>query len=401
MRIGKVLTRLLLVAGLLLGLAACPQDTRKFGAVVPLTGPADIYGKSIQRGLDLAYETVLSSGDLSVKMELTVEDSQSDPDRAKALIEQFFGNGALAVIGGVTSAEALAMVTVADEQERILLSPTASSPELSGASNSFFRIFPTSREEAVAMATFAKDTLELDKLTIVTEQGLYGEGVQTSVEEVFAGEIEKVVPFASGDDYAEIATMATESQPKGIYVAADGRELAAMIVALRDAGFGEPGEFLLTTTSLTNPTVLAEAGSAADGVYLTQTVFDLASEEDPMKGFVESFKTKYPGEEPDYFAAHGYDALMVFAQALREGGTATALPSEFKKGMRAVQNFPGVTGNIQFRESGDVQKFMRVYFVSDGQPQDFERYMQKKREELEAKRREIERERRRLMLERP
>ena len=87
--------------------------------------------------------------------ELTILDSESDPQKAAQHLTQLFEDGTLAVIGGVTTAEALAMVPAADLANRVLLSPSASSPELTGISEFFFRVFFSDFDEGIKMGHFA------------------------------------------------------------------------------------------------------------------------------------------------------------------------------------------------------------------------------------------------------
>src|SRR5690606_11938136 len=112
------------------------------------------------------------------KLELVVKDSQADPQLAVQLLGEAYGQGALAAIGGVTSDEALAMVKVAEERDRILISPSASSPALTGASSNFFRVFPSDFVEGTKMATFAAGTLDLEDAMILATEAPYGRGIQ-------------------------------------------------------------------------------------------------------------------------------------------------------------------------------------------------------------------------------
>jgi ABC-type branched-subunit amino acid transport system substrate-binding protein len=89
---------------------------------------------------------------------------------------------------------------------------------------------------------------------------------------------------------------------------------------------------------------------------------------------------------------HGYDAMMVLAEALRRSG---ALPSEFWSAVRSLRDFTGAAGTIQFDERGDVQKFPRVYVVNDGQLVDYEAEVERRRQELLNRLRKLEEEQRR------
>jgi branched-chain amino acid transport system substrate-binding protein len=65
------------------------------------------------------------------------------------------------------------------------------------------------------------------------------------------------------------------------------------------------------------------------------------------KKFIDSFKAKNNGEEPDLFAAQGYDALMLIAQAIKDANSAD--PSVFKDKLAATKAYEGVSGTITFQ----------------------------------------------------
>ena len=48
----------------------------------------------------------------------------------------------------------------------------------------------------------------------------------------------------------------------------------------------------------------------------------------------KAFREKY-GLSPDLYAAHGYDSIMVLAQALKDSGP---IPNEFWKGIRSIRD---------------------------------------------------------------
>ncbi len=96
----------------ILGLGACAgRGAIEFGAVLPLTGPSAVYGESVRKGIDLAYEQIQARDDLDNEIQLTVVDSESSPEKAAELAKQLYDQGVLAIVGGVTTAEALAAGT--------------------------------------------------------------------------------------------------------------------------------------------------------------------------------------------------------------------------------------------------------------------------------------------------
>lgn len=379
----------------------------QFGAVLPLTGEDSGYGLALERGIDLAIEEFgREVSELPYVVTLRTEDSGSDPEQAARVLAEVYSGGAIAAIGGVTSREALAMVPVADDAGRVLLSPTASSPRLNRISGNFFRIFPSSETEAVSMARHALDNLETGQVAILQATNPFGEGLAQTFTESFTssdGVIPATVTFEPGDldlsdEVAQLleleqanAAGAREERPNfAVYIAAAGEDLANAIRSLRGSEYESR---ILASSALASPQVLDSAGQDANFVYFTQPAFDPGSEDERISSFVAAYEAKY-GEPPDLYAAHGYDAVKVLLAAL--GEARSLLPSDFRTGMRALSNLPAVTGAIQFNESGTVQRFMRVHLISEGGVRDYEDYMTKRREEIQQRREELERQRREL-----
>ncbi|MEM8932550.1 MAG: ABC transporter substrate-binding protein [Acidobacteriota bacterium] len=387
--------RLSAVAGaaLALLLVGCPSATIQLGAVLPLTGDAANYGEAVKRGVELAYEEILADPDFATPIALEIVDSGSDPRAAADLLEERYGAGDVAVLGGVTSGEAKAMMGVVDRYERVLLSPSASSPELTGISRNFYRIWPSDHTAANKMAQSAAQALSIESIVIIAEEQPYAKDIQEVFSNAFAGyegEVLDKIEFPPGtSDLAALVEHAVSLDPHAVYLAGYADGVGAMIQELRRLGY--KGE-ILTTSAFATPAAIAKVGDAASGVFLTQTVFETDSDHAHIQKFVNAYQAKY-GEPPDIYAAHGYDAMRVLAEAVRGK---PAIASEIKKGLRdAVKEFPGVTGSIQFDDKGDVRKFPRLYKIDDDLLLvDYNERMRERQEEIrqrkEALRRQLE-----------
>ncbi len=369
-------------------LVACNRGPVRFGIVLPRTGDNALYGQSIQRGIDLAYELHRAAAGRDAVEILTV-DSASIPEKARTEFQKLLDAGVLAVIGGVTSAEALQMVPVADTANRILLSPSASSPQLTGISSNFFRIYPSDSAEGTVMARYAYDNLRLNKVVIVAKEEAYAKGIQKVFADEFrrkGGQVLETVEFPPfTTDFAALAERAAGLKPEGVYLAGFAGEVSKLVRELRVHNYGGK---ILTTSAIAAGDIITNLGSAAEGVLFTQISFQLEGNVPPhVKEFVAAFRKRYD-LDPDLYAAHGYDAFNVLLQALAKGGKTG--PS-FWKGIRNIQEYPGVTGPIQFDEKGDVQKFPRVYMVEGGRALDRDELIKRQREEALKRIEEIER----------
>lgn len=349
-------------------------------AIAPLTGEAQVYGQEIANGMQLRHERLLAGDEeIGYNVVLEVVDSEGDPAQAATLLETAF-TSSLAAIGGVTSDEALAMIPVVNEADRVLLSPSASSPALSGVSEFFYRLYPSAEIEASTMATFLRDRLQVERLVVVAHDTAFGTSLADSIESVWGTQLAGRVVFTADSDQNAMVDEALGYDADAIYVAASGSALAEAMQALRLGGFNEPHDYLAASSSLAIESVLKEAGPAANNSVLTAPPYDTESLDEPVASFVAAYQEKH-GTLPSYYAALGYDALWVYIEALSEVDV-IAVPSDFLKGMRAVRELQGVTGNIQFRETGDVQKFTRIYYIVDGKLVDFEKYQQERRDQL-------------------
>lgn len=387
-----VLAAATLTALVAVGGACGPAPVVEFGAILPQSGPMGIYGESIRQGVELAFDEIVEEWELPVELALRIEDSEGDPERARDLLRQMFREGVTAVIGGVTTGEALEMVSVADEYDRVLLSPSASSPELTGISRNFYRVFPSDALEGSRMGNFVTQTLEIREVMILAEEQPYARGIQSVFQsefERYGGEAVEVIEFPPHtSDFSGLTDRVLTVAPDAVYLAAYADGIADMAQQLRQKGYRG---IILTTSAFATPSAIARAGDAAQGVLLTQTRFNVASDDPLTRGFVDAYRERF-GRDPDVFAAHGYDAMQALALALQEEGRA---PSDFWKGMRSIRDHPGVTGVIQFDERGDAQKFPRIYIVNNGALLDYEEDVERRREEIRERLRQLDEERRR------
>ncbi len=365
-------------------LLGCPQKAIKVGVVLPLSGENNTYGEPIRKGIELAYADIQADPDANVSIELAVVDTESDATKATQLLEEQFNSGALIAIGGVTSVEAKEMVTAADKAELVLLSPSASSPGLTGISRNFYRIFPSDFAAATKMAQFASQELKMTRVVVVTEVQSYAKGIHGVFQPAFegyGGEVLEVIEVPPGtSDLSGLMDRVMTLKPEAVYLAGFEQGIGSMIQELRRLNY--QGR-ILTTSAFALPSAIARVGQDAAGVILTQSVFDLDSDFAHVQKFVKNYEEKY-GESPDIYAAHGYDAMKVVATAL---AGRPALPGEVIKGLRDVKEFPGVTGSIQFDEKGDVRKFPRLYIIGEDQLlYDYNERVRKQQDEIRKRR---------------
>ncbi len=341
---------------------ACSAGLR-VGVVVPETGGAAAYGASIRSGIALAFAEATASGRAPRGLEVVYRDSGSDPARAVAAAEGLYESGALAVIGGVTSGEAKVMLPVAERFRRVLLSPSASAPELTRISPFFFRVFPSDELEGVEAAEFLALARRCRTVALLQEDNPYTRGLLP----VFARELTtqgaRLVDSLRLDEagwQAALRRLTDAHGPDGVYLCGYGDAILAGLRALR--GMGYRGT-ICTTSAIGASSILRRAGVLAEGVFFPLAGLDLNAPGGPASAFVEHYRAAY-GRRPDIYAAHGYDAALAVVAALR--GLATPSGAALQARLRSLTQVEGATGPIAFDDEGNIRQRPRIHCIVGG-----------------------------------
>lgn len=382
-------TLLLTLAGAAaFGAPGCAGDKPvTVGVVAPLSGQWELYGRPIVNGIELAHEQLAADPERR-EIVLAVRDSESDPEKAAQLLREVYEKDrAWVAIGGVTTPEALKMISVVDDEETVLISPSATSPKLTGISQFFFRIVPSDLREGAKMGNFVAQELDVERVVILAAESPYAKGIQDVFKtefERYGGEVLAVVEYPAGTtDFGSFVEEALSHDPQAVYVADYAFEIGTIINRLKRQGFGGK---ILTTNAFAAPGVFDQVGPAAEGVLLTQAVFNPDGEEPAVRRFAEAYQREY-GSKPNFFAAHGYDAMMVIAQVLRQAEIHSG--RDFYKELRNLRDFVGAGGPVQFDEKGDVGKFPRVYAIQGGELVDFETVIEGRKREIQRRLEEL------------
>ncbi len=347
MRSFNFITLILLFSTIFSG---CMPDSIRVAAVLPLTGDDAATGEAVRRGIDLAVEQLGEEATVVVE----ISDSRSDAEFAAKQLEKNFRSGMSAAIGGVDVGETEALIRIADEFEHALLSPAASAPHLSGTSQNLYRIAPSQRSSAVALAMTA-GFLKARSAVVISQPSRVGPESTKIFAESLGDHGGRIMASYETEGEVDFAAQIAKKSPDVVYVASSKQLAGEMISALRSAEYGGP---ILTAEGLSGAD-LAALERQAEGVYLSRAVADL--NENDNGHFVGAYRERY-GEEPDLYAAYGYDAVHALVKAL-EGRA--LLPSELRKGLRDAE-IAGVTGLFDFDHRGDVPRYPRVYRVAEG-----------------------------------
>lgn len=313
-----------------------------------------------RNGAELAVET-LNAGH-GVHYELLLEDDRNDANAARAALASFAARGAAFVVGPMTSEMAVAAVPEANRRGVVLISPTATTDQLSAKDDFFFRVAadaPTgarqlarllhgrgARSIAVLMDTANRAySASFGHAAAQEFRGLQGaRAVEIDYRSgnslAFAGVMHRLV-----GEPCDAAVLVTSPGDAAIVTQHLHRVAPQVVVALSPWG--------------ANVQFLQVGGRATEGTIALQAV-DLASPLPRMRDFVERYRARF-GELPATPAVQSYEAVMVGVQAFNRRGA---------KPLRATLAEPGVwtglDGDFSIDAFGDARRALHLTQVRNG-----------------------------------
>ena len=348
--------RALLVA--ILALTACSGGGGRGTIVLGLAGPfSQPRGESMQRAAELAVKEINARGGIRGRqLALRVMDDSGRPEVAIRIAEQLVDDPAVvAVVGHLTSGTSLAAVRVYGEARRpiAMISPSASSPDLSGVNPYFFRVCPSDLSHGAQLARFARQTLGARRVGVIYIDDDYGRGLRLS----FAAEFRRLGGEIVEEDPALSTTPSLEPYLSRLRLVGG---LDALVLATERGGaelaLREMGRLGVHWSALGGDalTGIEAAGPIAEGVRLSSAYLaDRPGERNAR--FVEAYARAYPGQRPDHRGAGAYDAVQLLATVLASAGTdRRAIRDRLARIGNDVPAYEGVTGSIAFDAHGDV-----------------------------------------------
>jgi branched-chain amino acid transport system substrate-binding protein len=263
----------------------------------------------------------------------------------------------IGVVGHPESGSTLDAAAIYADAERagaralVAVSPTASSPSLSGRSEWIFRICPTDAVASAAAARFALDSLRTRRASIIYRNDSYGKDwtrAFTTIYEAGGGTVVQRDPYVAGitewDAYARYVAMLS---PDVVLFPGSAEDAELAIRALRAVGVTVPviGGDAISTLDL-------QPGEFA-GVRYTSFFEAAAATSAEGRTFVSAYRAKY-GETPDQRAALSYDAAMIIGRAVLATGPDRRRVRDQIETLTANRPHRGATGAIGFNSQHDV-----------------------------------------------
>lgn len=330
------------------------------GAVLPLTGPRAAYGVAAKSGIDLAVQQQNDSGGVfgrAVRVAYLDDRSKSDV-AAEAAQRLILEEKAVLLIGAASTEPSLAMAAVAVRGRTPMITPSATSPDVTAHGPWVFRTCFEDPFQAIAMASHAKDRLQLSKIAVLRDVGSdYSIRLADAFERSFVREGGAIVAHGTYDANDEKLELKPLIEAEAIYVPGYDTDIRRIVAEAKKLGF--EGRFLGADGWDTRE--VRRLGAEVEGAQFT-THF---APDDPRAAVADFVKTyeRVMNETPDAMAALGYDTARFALLALQNAGRADR---ERVREALATGKLDGVTGAIEVDADGNARKPAIVVRLENG-----------------------------------
>ncbi|MGE5525917.1 MAG: branched-chain amino acid ABC transporter substrate-binding protein [Rhodospirillaceae bacterium] len=328
----------------------------RIGSASPLTGPQAHIGTDIRNGVQLAIDDVnaagLEIGGKKVKLELIAEDDEANPTKATTVAQKLVDAKVMGVVGHFNSGASIPASKIYADAGIPQISPGSTNPKYTQQGfKTTFRLVANDDQQGPTLARFAVGKLQAKNIAVIDDSTAYGQGLADTFEATAKSEKANIVAREhttdKDTDFKAILTKIKGRKPDLVMFGGIDPQAAPMVKQMQELGIKAK---FIGGDGIQTPNFIQLAGTSAEGVMAS--IPGLPKEQMPGgKQFMEKFKQKF-NAEVQLFAPMGYDAVMVFVDAMKRAGStdpAKVLPEVAKT------RYQGVIGPIAFDDKGDLQ----------------------------------------------
>jgi branched-chain amino acid transport system substrate-binding protein len=363
----------------------------RIGVLLPITGDWSSQGAISNVALGIADDDVngfLKDIGSSWRVNLTIEDTGTDPETALRELKNLGGQGIRLVIAAVSSSELYAINDYANANNIILIGTASTSPSLAIPGDNIIRLVPDDVNQGKAMA----ELLKLENITAIvpiTRGDVWGEGLLNATKsgfEGYGGEVLEGVSYEPGTDLSsginKLSSIVKDSKSRfspagiGVYMVSFDEAIPLMAMASRDRELSSVRWF--GSDGIANASSLVENSTAAEFAYKTGLICPIYGvlpgqfirNMSDYENVIEVIKQQ-TGSSPSGYALASYDALWIASESMILSGSGNT--SQLKEALTNVANrFTGITGPLSINDAGDresatyqflaVNKTNNIYF---------------------------------------
>src|SRR6516225_960572 len=342
------------------------EDVIKIGEFGSLSGDNAGFGTTQNNGVQIALEEVNAGGGvLGKKIQLIVEDNQTKQGETTTIARKLISQDHVAaIVGEVASSKTLEAAPIAQAAKIPLIATAATNPKVTQTGDYVFRVCFTDDFQAVVIARFVLEKLKAKNIAFMTDvKQDYSVGLTNIAKDYLAkngGNVVKEQSYSSGDkDFRAQLTDIKSANPDVIIIT--GYYPEASLIAKQARQFGIKAT-LVGGDGWDGSSLIPVGGKAIEGAFFSNH-FSTEDKSPLVQDFVKKYKQKY-NAVPDAFAALGYDAAKLLADAIKRAGSTD--PEKIRAAIQDTKEFPGVSGKITIGTDRNAVKSAVIVTIKDG-----------------------------------
>ncbi|MCW8328987.1 ABC transporter substrate-binding protein [Photobacterium sp. SDRW27] len=367
----KLLTALFIIAGLLLsGCNDRPSDEKelRIGLIAPVSGQIPEVGRASVEAAKMAVQEANERGGLIIDNEwyrvvLSIEDNQDSAEHSiSAALRLINQHNVSAIVGPQASRNAIPAARYAEHAEIPLLSPWSTNSETTRHKNWVFRIAYVDTFQGQLMARHAYEKLGYKTAAVLYDvSSEYNRNLAEVFRTAFKGLGGRIVAFElytrDAPDVTEQLRRIQAAAPEVLFLPNYYNEVPEQARLARQLGINAQ---LLGSDSWTQ--IPAAERDALEGAFFS-THYAVDKGDGEALNFRARYRQAYQ-RDPNDVAALTYDAFgMLFEATQRSGGVE---PKRIRDALKQLDVYEGLTGKIDFHDSGDPIKSAVLMEVKNG-----------------------------------
>jgi len=332
------------------------SPTVNIGFLGPIeNNPESPYGLAMLHGAQLALEQANTKGGYRPAgaaqakpylLKIHSDSAQWGASSTEA-VKMVFDEHVAGVLGSVDGASTHIMLRVALKLEFPIMDTATTDPTVTETRIPWvMHNFPDDRQQGYAIAHVVFAERKLKRIGILRTQTRYA---RVGVEK-FSDEARRMghvpileVKFERGDrDFSTQLRMLQNAKVDGVVIWGEAPDAASILKQMRAMGMKQP---VFGPSRMCYPQIIESAGAAAEGL-VTTAAMDPTRSDAKWQEFRKEYVAKY-NEEPDAYAAHGYDGMNILIGAIAKAGLNRGRIMEALKGYYE-HDYDGVAGRAYF-----------------------------------------------------
>jgi branched-chain amino acid transport system substrate-binding protein len=348
-------------------------DTLTLGGSMSLSGPNADLGQLYRDAYELTIDRINEEGGVEAgdgttyELEMVLRDDETDASASQAIYQELIDQeGIDYLLGPYASSVTLPASAVAAQNEKPMVEGGGASPEIFSQGNEWiFGLLPTANKYALSgidMA-LAQDSPP-ESIAILAEDDTFSQstarGARNKIE---SSDLELVVDQTFPTDTSDLSTnlgRVRDADADILLLCAHQRH--NIILANQMESQDVNPDMAMGTVGSLNDSFRNEVGDNADYIYGPSSWAVNATFDDPIYGntqeFVSGIEENYD-YAPDYHSAAGAAVILTFMNAFQS--VDEVAPTPVRNAIRDADPFSTVYGEVNFDDSGVINKNMLVY----------------------------------------